>query len=57
MVVSMPRRLIATLVLVALLLGLFDAVPGWVSNVALVVLAGVVASLYVSRMKGRDAAR
>lgn len=53
----MPQRVIAALVAIGLLLGLLGAVPQWVPNVALVVLAGVVVWQYTSRARGRNASR
>jgi hypothetical protein len=54
---SMAQRVIAALVVVALVLGLLEAVPGWVPNIALVVLGTMVVWQYVSRVRGRNAAR
>jgi hypothetical protein len=45
----MPQRVLALLILVALALGLLNAVPGWVSNVALILLAVACLSLYRRR--------
>ena len=53
----MAQRVIAALVVVALVLGLLEAVPGWVPNIALVVLGTMVVWQYVSRVRGRNAAR